>query len=532
MITELLDRLNPVHTAFYNHIEAPACLEGTRVQLLDDIERWLTDPDSKTVFWLTGPAGTGKTTVARSVAEMANRRNCLGATFFFSRTSDDRSDLKNVIPTIAHQLARDPRLRSRIVAAMDADNSLVTADVATQAEDLLLEALRVPVSESPTCLLLVFDALDECKKGRNGVHGGDLIPHLLDAVKDAPFVKVFLTSRPESSIETMFIDAVLDGTTHTLALHRDIEENTVQSDITHYLSSELSKLRKRIPNNPTFPDNNSIHTLVERAGTLFIYARTAVEYISNPIGRPDRRLASLIQAKPELSSQQYSSLDKLYSQILRTAHDSFHCGDLINDSLRIVLVALVLAREEISLNELVTVTGVDQDLCGEILRMMSAILNHQHGVTEPVRLMHTSFSDFISNRLRCSELPGYTVSPSRDHMWFTDRCIEALIERLSISKILNGDLEAQMQAQVREFWLYSCRFWAEHWLEHLRESGVQNTVPQGLKQFCTLYLPRWIHVVSLINRRDSFDALVSAVQAFSALQVSLFVIWSHFECEV
>jgi hypothetical protein len=117
-------------------------------------------------------------------------------------------------------------------------------------------------------------------------------------------------------------------------------------------------------------------------------------------------------------------------------------------------------------------------------------------------------------------------------MWFTDRCIEALIERLSISTILNRDVEAQMQAQVREFWLYSCRFWAEHWLEHLRESGVQSTVPQGLKQFCTLYLPRWIHVVSLINRRDSFDALVSAVQAFSALQVCLFVIWSHFECEV
>jgi signal recognition particle GTPase len=89
--TELLKLLAPVKTAFHDRAGAPVpCLEGTRVQLLEDMTRWMADTNDKTVFWLTGVAGTGKTTVAKSIADMASKDKYLVITFFFSHTSADR----------------------------------------------------------------------------------------------------------------------------------------------------------------------------------------------------------------------------------------------------------------------------------------------------------------------------------------------------------------------------------------------------------------------------------------------------------
>jgi hypothetical protein len=518
-ITELVDRLKPVDTAFHDHIGVPACLKGTREQLLEDIELWMMDPTSKKVFWLNGAAGTGKTTVARSVAEMASRRNFPGATFFFSRTSADRGDFKPVVPTIAYQLAQDPRLRSRIAAAMDDDNTLSTADVTIQAEKLLLETLRVPIPDPPSCLLLVVDALDECNKDDNGVHGGDLIPQVLAAVKGTSFVKVFITSRSEPAIETMFIDVDLGDATRTLALHRDIEEKTVQSDIGLYLRVKLSELRNRVRNNPSFPEQSSIDILVKRAGTLFIYASTVVKYISSPIGRPDRRLATLLRAEPEHSRKQFGPLDSLYSQILRTAHESLGGRSDVDESLRSVLVALVLVRQELAMNELVALTGVDEDTLIEVLGLMSAILNYQHGSAEPVRLMHLSFSEFLSDPKRCSELDAYVVKPSFDHLWLTERCLDAINARLSVSQMTRANIDALLYAPASDLWWYYCRFWAVHWLDHLQKSHRAGVVPQGLKSFCTLALHQWAREV--VNVNDSITILKSVLRAFSIYEVSL-----------
>jgi hypothetical protein len=516
-IIELLNKLKPVDTAFYNHIGVPACLEGTREQLLDDIAQWMEDPASKKVFWLTGAAGTGKTTIARSIAEMAKGRNLLGATFFFSRTSADRGDFKRVIPTIAYQLAQDLRLRSRIAAAIDDDNTLSTADVSIQAEKLLLETLRVPIPDPPSCLLLVVDALDECNKDDNDVHGGDLIPQLLVAVKGVSFVKVFLTSRPGPSIETMFIDEDLGDATLTLALHRDIEEQTVQSDIRHYLRVQLSELRKRVRNNPNFPEESSINILVKRAGTLFIYARTVVQYVSSSRGiSPDRRLAALIRAEPELSSLQYGPLDSLYKQILRTAHDGFGGGSVADKCLRSILIALVLVRRELTMYELIKLTGVDEDTCSEVLGLMSAILNYRHGSAEPVRLMHLSFSEFLSDPKRCSELDDYAIDPSCDHLWLTERCLESLNTHLSVTLLSNKDTTTQL---LSKFVWYCCKFWPAHWLEHARQSYRPGVVPQSLHAFCTLGLPRWINAIDSMHGSASADPLDQVLQACSILQV-------------
>jgi hypothetical protein len=500
------------------------------VQLLEDVAKWMADTKDKPVFWLTGVAGTGKTTVSKSVADMASEENYLVVTFFFSHAYTDRRDYSKVIPTLAYQLAQDVALRPLIVAEIDSDKNVATSSTAIQAKKLLFDGLRAPSSSIERGVLIVLDALDECQKDSNHTNGADLIPILLAGLKDVPFVKVFLTSRPEPSIERMFKQKDLQHTALNLALHRDIEKGMVRADIARYLNHELSKLRDAIPNSPVFPTEADMQLLLERTDTLFIYARTVVEYVSHPVGRPDRRLAALIQAKPGQSGQRYSRLDELYSHILKEASGKSTPSDSVDGDLRSVLVALVLAQQPLTADGLAVVTGVDQDTCHECLRRISALLDYQHDTDEPVRLMHLSFPDFLSEPRRCSSLPGYVVDVSSDHLRFVDNCLELMnkalrydICRIRDPSLLNSevtDIEGRLLEHVSESLRYACRFWVAHWLEHIRIAGVQAQIPAGLGTFCAQHLLHWIEVLSLTG--NLYAVQRTMLDLISVMKASLF----------
>ena len=86
----------------------PKCLDGTRVDLLQKIRIWASATDSPNIFLLTGIAGTGKSTVARTIAEQFEKEGRLGCYIFFERGKTDSSTITStVIRTIAYHLARN-----------------------------------------------------------------------------------------------------------------------------------------------------------------------------------------------------------------------------------------------------------------------------------------------------------------------------------------------------------------------------------------------------------------------------------------
>jgi hypothetical protein len=341
MLEALLDRLNPVKSAFHDHSDAAAaCLKGTRVDLLDNITEWLTDGQGESVYWLSGAAGTGKTTVAQSVTSIAQGLNFISASFFFSRASDERRTFGNVIPTLAYQLGQSKQLRSAICAATESHHEVGVQSVSIQAQKLLRDVLTPRPSDLPPYTLIVLDALDECKHDNKQVHGGDLIPVLLALLKDVPFVRLFLTSRREPSIERLLPRKSVFKATRALVLHRDIEKDIAQADIERYLWDELVQLKEDVEDDIEFPTDSQVRTLVERANGLFIYARMALEYISSPDEQPDLQIIALTGAKAGSSNRQNCPLDELYSHILRgeMSHPS------ITDALRTILLILVLLQ--------------------------------------------------------------------------------------------------------------------------------------------------------------------------------------------
>src|SRR5947207_465174 len=102
------DTLPHVAQAAFNSYEKrheSVCLEHTRVEVLQEIRDWAHGRDDRPIFWLSGLAGTGKSTIARTVARENNGTGCLGASFFFSRGGGDLAHAGKLFPTIAVQLS-------------------------------------------------------------------------------------------------------------------------------------------------------------------------------------------------------------------------------------------------------------------------------------------------------------------------------------------------------------------------------------------------------------------------------------------
>jgi predicted alpha/beta-fold hydrolase len=53
----------------YQRQHDPTCLPDTRVDLLQEIYNWADGENSPSIFWLNGLAGTGKSTIARTLVK-------------------------------------------------------------------------------------------------------------------------------------------------------------------------------------------------------------------------------------------------------------------------------------------------------------------------------------------------------------------------------------------------------------------------------------------------------------------------------
>ncbi|KAL6233820.1 hypothetical protein BDW75DRAFT_182272 [Aspergillus navahoensis] len=210
------------------------CLRGTRTVLLQQIMDWAMLPSQKSIFWLRGMAGTGKSTISRTVARSLKDTNCLGASFFFKRGEGGRGNAKKFFPTLTKQLMLwSSELRSGVQNALYNDPDIMSKSLKEQFEKLLLQpllTLNQLDSQSKTAVIVV-DALDECKHDQDIQAIIRLLPSLQKA--KAVSLRTFVTSRPELPINLGFSE-ITDHEYQDLALH-EIPEEVTEHDIHLFL---------------------------------------------------------------------------------------------------------------------------------------------------------------------------------------------------------------------------------------------------------------------------------------------------------
>jgi hypothetical protein len=127
-----LDELSYARGAMFNsntqdHI---TCHPATRIDVLHQIHSWAQEFHSKSIFWLNGMAGTGKSTISWTIAKWLidqGRHGVvdLGASFFFKRGEGDRGSASRFFSTIVRDLVlRVPGLDSLIAEVIASDPSI------------------------------------------------------------------------------------------------------------------------------------------------------------------------------------------------------------------------------------------------------------------------------------------------------------------------------------------------------------------------------------------------------------------------
>jgi len=102
---KLLERLPMVRAKNTGWNAGRCCLAGTRQAQLDKIFQWVHDEGQGQVFWLTGVAGSGKSTIANTIARTFANLKRLGGNFFFNRDVDGLNNTDSAISTLTRQLA-------------------------------------------------------------------------------------------------------------------------------------------------------------------------------------------------------------------------------------------------------------------------------------------------------------------------------------------------------------------------------------------------------------------------------------------
>ena len=259
----VLNNFPSAQAAGYQHGGRKGCLKGTRGPVLDTIELWTRDFDRPHVYWLNGLAGTGKSTIAQTVAERVFAGGQLGASFFCSRDFLDRSNLNSIFPTLAIQLARKhAEFRSILIPLIRSDPGIANESLYNQMEKLIVQPLR----ESDISTVIFIDALDECKDDEPA---SAILSVLGQFVSQIPRVKFFLTGRPEPRIREGFRLSLLAKATDVFVLH-EIEQGQVNNDIQLFFKHSFSETAGRLGGLDNWPTREQLDLLCERAAGLFV----------------------------------------------------------------------------------------------------------------------------------------------------------------------------------------------------------------------------------------------------------------------
>ncbi|KAH7010885.1 uncharacterized protein B0I36DRAFT_257304 [Microdochium trichocladiopsis] len=492
------------------------CLDGTRTGVIQHIYEWANDREGKCIYWLQGQAGTGKSTISRTVAHEFAARERLGASFFFKRGEGDRGGASRFFTTVAAQLAcRIPSMAEHMRNAIEADPSINEKLTREQFKKLLLEPLRGALdSQTPLrTMVVLIDALDECDQERHGRDVTNIIG-LLPEAKQLLSVRLrfFVTSRPELPIRLGFKD--ISGSYEDLILHQ-IPQPDIEHDITAFLEHEFTEIRKCYnksvtPNRqlpPHWPGAGTVQKLVDMAIPLFIVAATVCRFIQNRnIGGPKEQLAKIL----EYQASRKSNLDAIYlpvlKQLLVGLPESEKCQ--VTERFKQFIGSIVLLAHPLSTSSLARLLAVPLDAIEDQLDLLHSVLSIPSDSGMPVRLLHLSFRDFLVDPEKGKEQDKYPfwVDGRQAHERLATQCLQLLstgdtLKRDICGLRLPGTRRSEVKQRIIDDGLppevqYACRYWTYHWKEskcRIRDGDLAD-------HFLTDHLLHWLEALGLLGR--------------------------------
>ncbi|KAI5464251.1 hypothetical protein BGZ63DRAFT_439426 [Mariannaea sp. PMI_226] len=503
-----LDRLPVAKGACYDSYEEgsnPKCLSGTRVELLGEIHNWAQQPDAKSILWLNGMAGTGKSTISRTLCLDFDKLGCLGANFFFKRGEGDRGSISRWFTTVSRQIAKKyPDIATEIKKSIETDSVIVDKGPQPQFHHLVLRPITAVKSAArgDKPVIILMDALDEIE------HDDDikLIISLL-ALSRNSVLKFFITSRPElaarrgfSSIKEVYQDIILHKVSTPL----------IERDLRLYFNFRVQEIRRGynclVQDNAEawlgneWPGESCLERLVEMATPLFIFAATICRFLD------DRRRKSPIDATylPVLNNLVKGLDDEKRARVLGKFKDIVGPIILLEDPLSITVLAKLLNIEKRSISNL--------------LSGLHSVFQVPNLATSPVRLLHLSFRDFLldSKKRSTSE---FWLDEMRIQNTIATNCLRVmetfLREDMCCLRLTRNEGSTVDQAQVDSYIPAEVQYACMYWVTHLEGARDEINDLDFVTEFLQCHFLHWIEALSIMRRTVDGLLMIRRLEVFS-----------------
>ncbi|PVF95978.1 WD40 repeat-like protein [Serendipita vermifera] len=460
-----------------------ACLPGTRIRVLNAINAWMNQPSSDQVLWLTDVAGSGKSTIARHLAEQWRASGLLGGFFFFNKNIMDATNIRLFCSTIAAQLAHHPQYQSQLQPSIV--NGVKKLVPTPPFKDKLLKLVIEPSKGFK--LVFIVDALDECNEHDRGT----LLDGLLCLIKQSPPLKLFITSRPELDIERRLHK--YRSQTDNLH-HPELESN--RADIRMFVSDQMKELVL-----DHILDSRQVELLCQHVNCLFILASTACRAICN---HPDP--AATLQMLLDSRNNALTNLNKLYLKILENACRLEELDErswrAIHAKMMQILKVIVSAAIPLTAHCIDAILGIKGT--EHVVKSLASVLSL--GGDKTVFLLHPTFREFLVDR----EVAGqFYIDMAEANRLMAKGCLNVMKSELKFnicglesSFLLNkqiDDLEDQISRSISKQLQYSSVYWPNHVINSGEPSQNQQ-VTEAILQICKSPYPfYWMEVLSVLQ---------------------------------
>jgi hypothetical protein len=425
------------------------CAANTRVEIQADINRWLL-PRSKNkecIFWITGIAGSGKSTLSATVVENLREKNTpVAAQFFISRNNPETIDPTKIIPTIALQLAEFSPAAAGIMHDVLKRGFPPTRK--KQVEELLLAPIW-KLSKSGDAVIILIDALDELN------NAADSVMEILESIAPKGCylpdnVRFLITSRPEHWTEISRSKKPLELT--VFKQHALDTESSV-NEVHDFIVARMKKITRW----NDWPSDNEVQKLSDKANGLFHYAATALHWMAEQI--QNRGTASRKQVFEKFTQMGIGQLEDLYRLILTSfeniddpAPDADWRANQLQGFRDVIGTILVLNRP-LTIGQIIAlladIPADDFDVQNFLQRMRSVLIpGTTTSFDEATPQMHKSFRDYIMDGHAPKE---FCILTGHAHLVTARSCLEVIVKAGGQSDVV-------------------VKYSIGHWYKHLRKA--------------------------------------------------------------
>lgn len=348
--------------------------------------------------------------------------------------------------------------------------------------------ITAPLHHWRKCVILVVDAIDECKSGSQRK---ELIDILSVAARESENLRLFITSRPdpiiESALHSLSIKTKLEDRLHSVNHQDNID------DIALYVHRSLHGV---------LPEEKR-QRIVEKANGLFIWASTACRMLDSEtnFSTPESVYDRLICIYPT------GVIDGLYDLVFERIDAEFY--PVICEMLTLLLAAFEPLTVD-DLDDILRQVGASGSARALVRNLGSVLVQDRN--TQQIEFRHPTFVEYLR---RCSI--AATVEKRRQLYLNTTNahgqvalwCVKRLKSRTEGLKFNICDIKSSfhlnreipdLEARISKLIPKRLRYASHHWLFHMAQTDdewrhkLKNELIYIIRSPHVLY---WIEILSL-----------------------------------